>query len=202
MSPPKKTNEEIKTITDHHVIANILAAQKNQDNHAFNKYFEILYDRYRPKIYTKCLFIVKDTNTALDLVQDIFMKIIAKADEIKPEKNFNGWVATITYHQCIDYIRLKKNFVEPKDDEDVFTNIADEETLNTDLTENMRIETLTICLKKLSSKDTLIIQMKYTENYTLQEIATMQKKGLSAIKMELSRARERLKKLYEKELKK
>src|SRR5205085_10821423 len=40
-----------------------------------------------------------------DLAQDVFLKVFARIDQVRPDENFSGWLARVTVNTCYDELR-------------------------------------------------------------------------------------------------
>src|SRR5262245_12191993 len=40
-----------------------------------------------------------------DIAQDVFLKVFARIDQVKPDENFPGWLARVTVNACYDELR-------------------------------------------------------------------------------------------------
>lgn len=74
---------------------------KDGDEHAFTA----LYNRYSPLLYLNILKLVKGEETALDILQELFIKIWNNRTAIDPEKDFRAYLFSITYNQVRDFFR-------------------------------------------------------------------------------------------------
>src|SRR5205085_8297069 len=93
---------------------NLSKSTDNQLVHAFrngnNKALEILISRYRDKIFSTILFLVKDKYLAEDLFQDAFIKIIdtIRNNRYTEEGKFLPWAIRIAHNLCVDHFRRVK----------------------------------------------------------------------------------------------
>ncbi len=69
-----------------------------------------LIERYRQKIYNYILILVRDTNTADDIFQELFIKIISslKSGKYADNGKFSSWVLRIAHNMVIDHFRVNK----------------------------------------------------------------------------------------------
>src|SRR5206468_6016676 len=85
---------------------------------------EILISRYRDKIFSTILFLVKDKYLAEDLFQDAFIKIIdtIRNNRYTEEGKFLPWAIRIAHNLCVDHFRKVKRApaVKTSDDRDIF----------------------------------------------------------------------------------
>ena len=70
--------------------------------------FAALYQRYSEKLYRNILSLVKDENTAEELLQDIFIKIWQHRESIYIKQKFEGYLFRLSYNRVIDYFRQVK----------------------------------------------------------------------------------------------
>ena len=151
-------------------------------------YFNAMYSRFSSKIYSKCLFLLKDQERAADATQDIFMKIILNLGNFSGKSKFGTWVYSITYNYCIDLIRKRKKLRNLFDDE--IDNITEpvEDVTDSELLE-IKVSRLKIILDKIPEGDKIVLLMKYQSDMSIKEIADSLNKSESAIKMKLKRAK-------------
>jgi RNA polymerase sigma-70 factor (ECF subfamily) len=64
--------------------------------------FEVLLARHRRTIFHFILRWVGDKETAEDLLQDVFLRVVASSREFKGESKFTTWLYTIARNLCID----------------------------------------------------------------------------------------------------
>lgn len=67
--------------------------------------FELIYERYSLRIFSHILRLVKNRDTAEDLLQEVFIKAWQKRGAIDLEKNYGSYLFTIAKHAIYNYIR-------------------------------------------------------------------------------------------------
>ncbi|MCU0387902.1 MAG: sigma-70 family RNA polymerase sigma factor [Chitinophagaceae bacterium] len=74
------------------------------------KALEFLINRYKDRIYTSILFLVKDKYLAEDMFQDVFIKIIdtIRQNRYNDEGKFLSWALRIAHNLCVDHFRKVK----------------------------------------------------------------------------------------------
>lgn len=89
--------------------------------------FEALLERYQSKVYGYIFSVVKDKETADDIFQDTFYKVIVtiNSDSYKEENKFIHWVMRIAHNLIVDYFRRgnKMPLVPNRPDGDIVDNI-------------------------------------------------------------------------------
>lgn len=180
---------ESRNWTDQEIIAKILEDKENS-------YFELLYKRYVDKVRGKCWSLVRNTEVAEDLVQDIFMKAMENLHKFRQNSTFATWLYAIAYNHAIEYLRRNKRirFEHWEDNIDYPEDVQESE-----ITEilALREERIALLLEILKPEDKAILLMKYKEGMrmkTIMEILHID--GESAAKMKINRAKKRLVGLY------
>src|SRR6195952_4891927 len=86
--------------------------------------FETLISRYKEKIYSSILFLVKDKYLAEDMFQETFLRIIdtLRSRRYNEEGKFLPWAMRIAHNLCVDYFRKVKRTpaILTQDKKDIF----------------------------------------------------------------------------------
>ncbi len=110
-----------ESLTDEEIVDRLKAGEST-------RYFEMLYRRYRSRVYDKCKGLAKDRKLAVELTEDIFSKVYEKLPTFKQKSSLSTWLYSITYNHCIDYLRTKKKLHYPNwNKEQEMLNIPEEE---------------------------------------------------------------------------
>ena len=85
----------------------LLYRLKKGDRDAFNS----VYWQYSSKVYNTVLYLLNDSDIAEDVVQELFLTIWEKRENIQPELNFEAYISTIARNLAYKYIEeaLHKN---------------------------------------------------------------------------------------------
>jgi RNA polymerase sigma-70 factor (ECF subfamily) len=158
----------------------------------------ILYNRYYPKVYHKCLSFTKNADDAFDFTQDVLLKAFSKIVSFKGEAKFSTWLYSITHNYCISQFDRKKK-ITYNNFESVFDNVCDgidSEELNTrKLREDKELD-LNQYLDQIPETDKKMLELKYRYNYSIQDLQNEFSISASAVKMRLLRARQKIEQLY------
>ena len=113
------TNVKTKQMTDNELI------ERYREGDA--SCFETLLERYQAKVYGYIFSVVKDKETADDIFQDTFYKVIVtiNSDQYKDENKFVHWVMRIAHNLIVDHFRRnsKMPLVPNRPESDVLDNI-------------------------------------------------------------------------------
>ncbi|MBR4773753.1 MAG: sigma-70 family RNA polymerase sigma factor [Bacteroidales bacterium] len=89
--------------------------------------FEALLERYQAKVYGYIFSVVKDKETADDIFQETFYKVIVtiNSDQYKDENKFIHWVMRIAHNLIVDHFRRnnKMPLVPNRPESDVLDNL-------------------------------------------------------------------------------
>jgi len=81
----------------------LVKSLRKGDVFAYNE----LFHKYSQKVFNFSIKHLENEEDVKDLVQEIFMKIWDKRNEINEKKSFNGFLFTITLNSIRDYFRKK-----------------------------------------------------------------------------------------------
>jgi RNA polymerase sigma-70 factor (ECF subfamily) len=130
--------------------------------------FTIMYDMYSKSLYSVISTLVKDTEDAEDLLQEVFVKIWKNIDSYNQSKGrFYTWILNISRNSAIDKLRSKGHNNSLKNlSSDDFTHLLDDSNKLIN-----RIDTIGIqeFVNKLKPKCIQIIDLLFFKGYTQQE---------------------------------
>ena len=179
-------------LTDTDIIQQVL--QGNQNAYA------TLVNRYQGYVFTIVLRYVKAREDAEEVAQDVFVKAYRSLADFKGASKFSTWLYTITTTSCITFLRKKKLEVHSLDNERVFAvadNVDSGMSAN-QIEQKSKVTMVNEAIKLLSPDDAQIITLFYKGEQSLEEIAQVLGKEVNAVKVQLHRARTRLKEKMQK----
>lgn len=154
-----------------------------------------LVNRYRAFVFTITLRYISSREDAEEVSQDIFVKAFRSLADFKGESKFSTWLYTITTTSCLTFLRKKKLEVHSLDNERVFAaadNVDGGLSAN-QVEQKSRVAMVNEAIRMLSPDDAQVITLFYKGEQTLEEIARIMGKEPNAVKVQLHRARTRLK---------
>ncbi|QIP13823.1 RNA polymerase sigma factor [Spirosoma aureum] len=161
----------------------------------------ILYQRYYPKVYNKCLSLCQDSDLAFDLAQDILLKAFDHLHSFRELSSFSTWLYTITYNHYREFFRNSKRLPISQLNENHegsagdFAMTFEESTSQQDPAESRMLA----LLSSISETDRTMLYLKYRDGQSIEHIQARFMLSASAVKMRLKRARTKLNKLYAKQ---
>ncbi|OOG68836.1 RNA polymerase sigma factor [Flavobacterium sp. A45] len=158
--------------------------------------FTFLLDYYWNEVYGFMLKRTENETTAEDITIETFSKAFDKIATYNPEFQFNTWLISIAKNVHIDLIRKKKSslFIEITDEEDQTAyNVADTTPSAEDvLITEQNLSQLLQFIKELKPHYQEVIQLRYFQEMSYQEIANKIDEPLSNVKIKLLRAKKLL----------
>ena len=158
--------------------------------------FTFLLDFYWNEVYGFMLKRTENETDAEDITIETFSKAFDKLATYNPEFQFNTWLIAIAKNVHIDILRKKKSslFVEITDEEDYQAyNIADTTPSAEDkLITEQNLSQLLQYIKELKPHYQEVIQLRYFQEMSYQEIANQLEEPLSNVKVKILRAKKLL----------
>jgi RNA polymerase sigma-70 factor (ECF subfamily) len=178
-------------------------AQNDYDNvlraiDGCQKSYKTLMDRYRHSVFHMMLKMVNNRDDAEDLMLEAFGKAFNKLPSYAPNYAFSTWLFKIAINNCIDHIRKKRlkmlsidDPLEPNGSHDFSNNLRasslDPEEI---IIREQRLDLVHALMDKLSLKYKLMIELRFFEGLSYDEIAKELEIPLGTVKAQLFRAKE------------
>lgn len=141
--------------------------------------FEALLLKYKNKIFTSIYVIVRDHETANDIFQDTFIKVLdkLKTESYNEEGKFLPWVLRISHNLCMDYFRKnqKEKIVANDNPEyDILDNIPLDESYKEDriIAEENHID-IARYLMLLPDEQREVVVLRHYYDFSFKDIADM-----------------------------
>ena len=163
--------------------------------------FTYLLDHYWNEVYGFMLKRTENETDAEDIAIETFSKAFDKIATYNPEFQFNTWLIAIAKNVHIDMLRKKKStiFVEITNEEDQLAyTIADTTPSVEDaLIIEQNLSRLLQFIKELKPHYQEVIQLRYFQEMSYQEISEQLNEPLSNVKIKLLRAKKLLAEIIE-----
>ena len=158
--------------------------------------FTFLLDHYWNEVYGFMLKRTENETDAEDITIETFAKAFDKISTYNSEFQFNTWLIAIAKNVHIDLLRKKKSnlFVEITEEQDrQAQNIADTTpSAEDELITEQNLSRLLQFIKELKPHYQEVIQLRYFQELSYQEIATKIDEPISNVKIKLLRAKKLL----------
>lgn len=174
----------------------VAGAAKGHSDH-----FEELVRRYQRQITAYVFRIVNSHDAALDVTQEVFIKVYNSLDKYSPDYKFSTWLYRIAHNASIDFLRRNSvplHSLEVESKEGVF-QIEIESPRPTPEEDRQRsewrseIEAVVRCLPSAYRE---LIVLRHGRDLRYDEIAEITGLPLGTVKNRLFRAREMMRELF------
>lgn len=155
--------------------------------------FDRVVERYQPRVAAMAHRLLGWTNETEDVVQDVFVTVLARVDSFQGRSTLWTWIARITINRCRSWQR--RNWLRRK------VHNASEVLLHQQATQSpaghqtIRDETaveVRTAVRALSVKYREVIVLRYLEELPIENVAELLGLSRGAVDVRLTRARKKL----------
>ena len=178
------TELEVTEQTDEQLAAE--AAREGSDGPAF----VALVERFRQRVWRICFRLLGNEQDANDAGQEVFVRLFVNRTKFAGRSKYATWVHAIAVRTCLTIRRGRGRRHRHEDtaseeqwEQQQPTRVQPASGLSLDLMQMLEI---------LDEEDRAMMILKYAESYDYEELAAIFELSVSACKMRLSRAREKL----------
>lgn len=155
-----------------------------------NTAFEYLFDRYHEAIRRLFLQRMGGARDVDDLLQETFVKVYVNLHRYNAAYTFGQWVYTIARNTFVDYVRRRQDDLPI--DERFAAPASSAPTPEESVINGQQRRQLENYLERLSPRYRKLIEMRFFEEYSYEEIAAKLDLPLGTVKTQIHRARERM----------
>ena len=170
--------------------------------------FRELVRRYERPVFSLIFRMVRDRETAEDLAQDAFIKVLNHIERYSPEFKFSSWLFKIANNVTIDYLRKRQLSTVSMDGSPHAATMADAEATSFDVearqeTALEEIESRELgtaieqAIARLRPEYRACIMLRHVEGRSYEEIAATLDLPLGTVKTYIHRARHELRRALE-----
>jgi len=149
--------------------------------------FRTLYARYSTLVYSTCLRVVRDTQIAEDMVQEIFLRVWRKPESFAADRGrFTTWLTSVSRNRAVDEVRsrnrrFRHEAASPEEQEREFPDDdANDPALTAELSDQRRM--ILTAMADLPADQRDVINLAYFGGLTQQEISDRLSQPLGTVK--------------------
>lgn len=157
------------------------------------KAFATLFEKYKGHVYGLSLKLLGAKMLAEENSQEIWIKVIKKADSFQPSGSVKSWILTMTKNQALNVLR-KRGWESDLSPEMEAQLEWDDSSLEEELAHVKNLEKLKSSIDQLPERQRVALVLYLTEKPSYEEMAQQLETSVSTVKSLLFRARENLKK--------
>ena len=144
-------------ITDEELVAGCV----NNDR----RFQEALYRKYFASMMRMCMRYTEDRNTAMDIINNGFMRVFKKIESYSFKGSLEGWIRRIVYHSLSEYFKQHNRYVQFMVFEERDSSVAEEAL------ENIYAEDILKIVDTLPPATKRVFQLYDIEGFSHVEIA-------------------------------
>ena len=161
--------------------------------------FAYLTSAYAQKIYASCMQMLRNTEDAEDLVQEVFVSIYLSLDSFEGKSKLSTWIYAITHNKAKEFIRNKTRQKRSGTLTilDEYSEGLSSHTINfnhpgVQLEDKEKAAVLFEAIDSLAENQARAYRLAKIEGYSYSEIADIMELSVSSIESLLFRANKRL----------
>ena len=160
--------------------------------------FEELVRRYQRPIAAYVYRMVGDYDAALDLTQEVFIKVYGSLSRYRAEFKFSTWIYRIAHNAAIDHLRRgasRETAIASDEDRPALALESRRLTPEQESERNERCSEIEIVVQMLTPAYRELIVLRHSNDLSYEEIAEVTGLPLGTVKNRLFRAREAMRDL-------
>jgi len=152
---------------------------------------EILPLRERLMLYAERL--LENKSDAEDIIQEVFLKLWQMRDELNNYVSVDALSVTITKHLCLNRLKINQ-----REREDLNGLVLIDENLSPaeQLIQKDSVAQVMRIIDRLPGLQQAVLRMKHIDGLEIEEIAALTGSAPEAVRMNLSRARKKVKEIF------
>lgn len=153
--------------------------------------FQSIYLPLQNKLYRFALRFVQDPMAAEDIVQEVFLRIWKKREELAGLEKPEAYCMTMTRNLALNYLKGKDQ--QHADIGEINPPSGDLIAADRQMESSDTVKRVQAAIKTLSQRQQMVLHLREVEELTYDEIADVMRLSLAMVKSELFRARQHLK---------
>src|SRR2546425_9923513 len=149
---------------------------------------EAIVDQFSTMVFRLIGRFFRTREDVEDIAQDVFLKVFARIDQVRPDENFPGWLARVTVNTCYDELRKTRR-------RKVAMETYGPETAAAAVVAPREPDSLgkaKLAVQQLDPKLRIPLLLKEVEEMSVEEIARTMGLTQTNVKVRLFRARKKL----------
>lgn len=177
------------------IAAGLIKKCKHRDRESF----DMLLARYEKQLYQLCYGYSRNRDDALDIMQEVYIKVFRSIDQFDENREFYPWLKKIAVNTCLNYRRDHSRHqhlpLEPggPDKPCLQSGLSCGQDIETEILANDMENTLLQAIRQLPDIYRISLTLRYVEDMSYDSIATTLGIPRGTVKSHISRARQILK---------
>ena len=146
----------------------------------------------REQLFKYAQRLLNDVEETEDAIQDVFLKLWYMREGLEKYDNLAAFVTQVTKNYCLNRLKIMERTAELPE----FPIPDTENTPDIQLEQKDRVDHVMKIIDRLPTLQQMILRMKHIDGYEMEEIAEITGSSPEAIRMNLSRARRKVKEIF------
>lgn len=156
-----------------------------------------LFRRYKKKLFLYIYQMTRDKDEAEDILQNVFTKTYKNIQNFDLSRKFSSWIYRIAHNEAVNYLKRKsKRYTVSWDDvktsKDKLDTASNEQPLEDSWLQKEITEEIRGAIKKLPEQYQRILDMRYFQEYSYDQISKILDKPVNTVGTLINRAKKKL----------
>ena len=143
----------------------------------------------KDKLYRFAYKLLGDSEEARDVVQEVFIKVWNRRDEMEHLDNMEAWCMRVTRNMALDKLKSKQYRMTDSLDQNWEISRGEDETPHRETEMSDMMQQISTFIAALPEKQKQVMQLRDVEGYSYQEISEILEIDMNQVKVNLFRAR-------------
>jgi len=157
--------------------------------------FAELVVRYQRPIYNAAFWVLRKSEDANDIAQEVFLKVAERLDEYDPRFKFFSWIYRIAVNESLNLLR--RNGREEALDDEIDLPAADSADPERQLGDAQLSRRIQATLMRMTTNDRMVLTLRHFSECSYAEIGQILDLDEKTVKSRLFEARHRLRDLLQ-----
>lgn len=142
--------------------------------------YSVIFKKYKVVLQIQITEIIRDNDLAADIVMETFEKAFQRLKNFQPDYQLSAWLVRIGRNCAIDYCRkrnrvnivsIDEGFDDSEDERPTLQLLDDSRTPEESMSFKQRLEFVKSIMNRLPELSRQVIQMKFFDDFSYEEIA-------------------------------
>ena len=158
-----------------------------------------IYDRYSPMLFGMMMRILRDTQAAEEVLQDLFMQLWRSGAQFDATRgSLSSWLLVIGRNRAISRLRGRASREVLEEEDGEYANVfVSAQNLEDEASRAQMRNNITVALATLPHEQRQAVELAYFEGMTQSEIATRTGAPLGTVKTRVRTAMQSLKQILQ-----
>jgi RNA polymerase sigma-70 factor (ECF subfamily) len=149
--------------------------------------FQLLFEAYKDRVYSIALRYSGDAAAAMDIAQDVFLRLLSCIQDFRGDANFETWLFRMVVNRCLDHHRRGRRWLPLVAELFNLVRTSSETVLHQLLRAEFEANVQEV-INTLSAEQRIVVVLRYTEGLSYEQIAEILGCSTGTVGSRLNRA--------------